>query len=124
MPGAAQMAAERFRDVTSVTESPSPTAKGVLQWTEADGARIVQTSDPQVLHGMLARAYFQDEGRLLGYTVYPDHVLIYESSTSQAPAAGDREWLREAIKGTPLESKVVIVEYELEDRKVREQIHP
>jgi hypothetical protein len=115
---------ERFRDVTSAPENRCPTAKGVVQWTEAGGARIVQSSDGHVLHGMLARAYFQDEGRLLGYTVYPDHVLIYESSTSQVPAAGDKDWLKEAIKGTPLEDQVVIVEYELEGGKIREQIHP
>ncbi|MGK3998177.1 hypothetical protein [Sorangium sp. So ce1024] len=50
--------------------------------------------------------------------------LIYESSTSQEPAADDKEWLREAIKGTPLEDKIVIVEYSGEAGKIREQIHP
>ncbi|MFO0587877.1 MAG: hypothetical protein U0441_10075 [Polyangiaceae bacterium] len=104
--------------------TPGPTAKGVLQWTETGGARIVQTADGQVPHGALARTYFQDEGRLLGYTVYVDYVLIYDSSTSQTPAEGDKEWLQEAIRGTPLESKVVVLEYDSESGKVREQIHP
>ncbi|WP_437815146.1 hypothetical protein [Sorangium sp. So ce1078] len=115
---------KRFRDVTSITEVPGSTPKGVIQWTESGGAQIVQTSDGRVLHGTLARTYFQDEGRLLGYTVYPDYVLVYESSTSQEPAAGDKEWLREAIKGTPLENKIVIVEYSCDAGKIREQIHP
>ncbi len=101
---------ERFRDVSSTPESPGPTVRGVLQWTESGGARIVQSSDYHIFHETLARTYFQDEGRLLGYVLNSDHVLIRESSTSQTPAEGDKEWLLEAIKGTPLEDKIVIVE--------------